>query len=115
MDVLVSLGTNTAYIYSVLNVVFKWVKASQGSEFDGPDYFETSALLISFISLGKFLEVHAKGKTSQVRRVQSVLYAEVLLQSCLLQESLEPSSQLIALFYFTLRECWLIYLSLSTL
>ena len=41
MDVLVSLGTNTAYIYSVLNVVLKWVKASQGSEFDGPDYFET--------------------------------------------------------------------------
>lgn len=78
MDVLVSLGTNTAYIYSVLNVVFKWVKASQGSEFDGPDYFETSALLISFISLGKFLEVHAKGKTSQVRRVQR-LY---MLKSC---------------------------------
>ncbi|KAL0018333.1 hypothetical protein WJX77_003796 [Trebouxia sp. C0004] len=65
MDVLVSLGTSTAYIYSVINVVFKWVKASQGSEFDGPDYFETSALLISFINLGKFLEVHAKGKTGQ--------------------------------------------------
>ena len=31
-------------------------------------FFETSALLITFISLGKYLESHAKGKTSQVRR-----------------------------------------------
>ena len=30
-------------------------------------FFETSALLITFISLGKYLESHAKGKTSQVR------------------------------------------------
>lgn len=65
----VSLGTNTAYIYSVLNLVVKWIKASQGSEFYGADYFEISALLISFISLGKFLEVHAKGKTSWVQNV----------------------------------------------
>ena len=79
MDVLVSMGTNTAYIYSVLNVVFKRVKASRGSEFDGPDYFETSALLISFISLGKFLEVHAKGKTSQVSWVLCVLSEGFLL------------------------------------
>ncbi len=99
MDVLVSLGTNTAYIYSVLNVVLKWVKASQGSEFDGPDYFETSALLISFISLGKFLEVHAKGKTSQVISVQDASYAEFRFSSCLLQESLQPSSQLLALVH----------------
>ncbi len=43
MDVLVFLGTSTAYNYSVINVVFKWVKASQGSEIDGPAYFEISA------------------------------------------------------------------------
>ena len=66
MDVLVSLGTWTAYIYSVINVAFRWAKAMRGSNFDAPDYFETSALLISFISLGKYLELQAKGKTSEV-------------------------------------------------
>lgn len=66
MDVLVSLGTTTAYLYSVLSVALMWSKARQGVMYNGPDYFETSALLITFISLGKFLEVHAKGRTSDV-------------------------------------------------
>lgn len=66
MDVLVSLGTTAAYLYSVLSVALMWAKARQGVMYSGPDYFETSALLITFISLGKFLEVHAKGKTSEV-------------------------------------------------
>lgn len=30
------------------------------------DFFETSALLITFICLGRFLEAAAKGKTSKV-------------------------------------------------
>lgn len=66
MDVLVSLGTNIAYFYSVMNMILSWIKNARGQMFDGPDYFETSALLISFISLGKYLEVQAKGKTSEV-------------------------------------------------
>ncbi len=31
------------------------------------DFFETSALLITFISLGRYLEAAAKGRTSRVR------------------------------------------------
>uniref|UniRef100_A0A5B6ZXE0 P-type Cu(+) transporter n=1 Tax=Davidia involucrata TaxID=16924 RepID=A0A5B6ZXE0_DAVIN len=60
MDVLVALGTNAAYFYSVYIVI----KALTSDTFDGQDLFETSAMLISFILLGKYLEVVAKGKTS---------------------------------------------------
>lgn len=60
MDVLVALGTNAAYFYSVYVVI----KALTSDKFEGQDFFETSAMLISFILLGKYLEVLAKGKTS---------------------------------------------------
>ncbi|XP_012089975.1 copper-transporting ATPase HMA4 isoform X2 [Jatropha curcas] len=60
MDVLVALGTNAAYFYSVYIVI----KAMTSDKFEGQDFFETSAMLISFILLGKYLEVLAKGKTS---------------------------------------------------
>ncbi|TXG73239.1 hypothetical protein EZV62_001818 [Acer yangbiense] len=60
MDVLVALGTNAAYFYSV----YIAIKALTSDSFEGQDFFETSAMLISFILLGKYLEVVAKGKTS---------------------------------------------------
>lgn len=60
MDVLVAMGTNTAYFYSV----YVMLKSSTSRSFEGQDFFETSAMLISFILLGKYLEVIAKGKTS---------------------------------------------------
>lgn len=60
MDVLVALGTNAAYFYSIYVVI----KALTSNSFEGQDFFETSAMLISFILLGKYLEVVAKGKTS---------------------------------------------------
>ena len=60
MDVLVALGTNAAYFYSVYVVM----KALTSDMFEGKDFFETSTMLISFILLGKYLEVVAKGKTS---------------------------------------------------
>ncbi|KAH0713708.1 hypothetical protein KY289_009667 [Solanum tuberosum] len=60
MDVLIALGTNAAYFYSV----YIMVKALTSNSFEGQDFFETSPMLISFILLGKYLEVLAKGKTS---------------------------------------------------
>ncbi|WOK95272.1 hypothetical protein Cni_G03979 [Canna indica] len=60
MDVLVALGTNAAYFYSIYIVI----KALTSESFEGQDFFETSSMLISFILLGKYLEVVAKGKTS---------------------------------------------------
>ncbi|XVE64855.1 hypothetical protein DITRI_Ditri07aG0135400 [Diplodiscus trichospermus] len=60
MDVLIALGTNAAYFYTVYTVL----RAANFPDFEGTDFFETSAMLISFILLGKYLEVLAKGKTS---------------------------------------------------
>lgn len=61
MDVLVALGTNAAYFYSFYSLV----RAATSKTFKGTDFFETSAMLISFILLGKLLKVLAKGKTSE--------------------------------------------------
>lgn len=56
MDVLVSLGTSAAFLYS-LPVTF--------GLFPGHVYFETAAVIIVLIKLGKLLEVRAKGRTSE--------------------------------------------------
>ncbi|NQT49573.1 copper-translocating P-type ATPase [Candidatus Kuenenbacteria bacterium] len=55
MDTLVALGTSAAYFYSIATTFF----------IAGDVFFETSALLITFILLGKWLESRAKGKTGE--------------------------------------------------
>ncbi|KAJ6612501.1 Cu-transporting P-type ATPase [Mycena sp. CBHHK59/15] len=62
MDVLVMLGTSAAYFYSFLSIFLALFNST-------PDYrpalfFDTSTILLMFISLGRFLENKAKGKTS---------------------------------------------------
>ncbi|BAS90429.1 copper-transporting ATPase HMA5 [Oryza sativa Japonica Group] len=61
MDVLIALGTNTAYFYSVYSIL----RAASSHNYMATDFFETSSMLISFILLGKYLEILAKGKTSE--------------------------------------------------
>lgn len=61
MDVLVALGTSAAYFYSVVQTVL-W---QTGQIAHHPDlYFETSAVLITLILLGKYMEDIAKGRTT---------------------------------------------------
>ena len=61
MDVLVAMGTTVAYVFS-LAVLFA---QAVGSESLGSHvYFETSAVIITLIVLGKLLEARAKGRTS---------------------------------------------------
>lgn len=55
MDVLVALGSSVAYIYSLF--VLLWPALGDHV------YFETSALIITLIKLGKLLEARTKGKT----------------------------------------------------
>ncbi len=55
MDVLVALGTSSAYFYSLYNLIVG-VKEY---------YFEASAVIITLILLGKMLEAIAKGRTSE--------------------------------------------------
>jgi len=56
MDTLVAMGTSAAYFYSVYVVLF---------DPSGHQYFEASAVLITLVILGKYLEMIAKGKTSE--------------------------------------------------
>lgn len=61
MDVLVALGTSAAYGYSLYLTL--WEYALKGHTVDL--YYETSAVLITLILLGKTLEARAKHQTSQ--------------------------------------------------
>ena len=61
MDVLVAMGSSVAYLYSVAVLI----ALTLGSHALGHHvYFETSAVIITLIVLGKLLEVQAKGRTS---------------------------------------------------
>ncbi|MBN2880103.1 MAG: copper-translocating P-type ATPase [Clostridia bacterium] len=58
MDVLIALGTSAAYFMSIYNMFFQ-----QGAMKDL--YFESAAVIITLILLGKYFEAIAKGKTSE--------------------------------------------------
>lgn len=61
MDVLVAMGTSAAYVYSI----YEGIKAITVPGYEAHLYFETSALLITLILFGKYLEANAKGRTKQ--------------------------------------------------
>ena len=57
MDVLVAMGSSAAYFYSLAVLLLPGL--------GGHVYFETSAMIITLIKLGKLLEARAKGRTSE--------------------------------------------------
>lgn len=61
MDVLVVLGTSAAYFYSI----YESIRYYLGQTSDPHLYFETSAVLITLILFGKYLEKRSKGKTTE--------------------------------------------------
>ena len=60
MDLLISLGTNAAYFFSVIVLV----AALFGIKIPSHVYFESAAVIITLIKVGKYLEARAKGQTS---------------------------------------------------
>ncbi|BDV42953.1 copper-translocating P-type ATPase [Geotalea uraniireducens] len=70
MDVLVALGTSAAYFYSLF--AFFGLFGEHGSEV----FFETSAMLIAFIRLGKYLEARARGKAGEALKKLLKLQAD---------------------------------------
>jgi Cu+-exporting ATPase len=65
MDVLVALGSSVAFVYSiVVTVALTFGSIGAGEHV----YFETAALIITLIKLGKLLEVRAKGETGRAIR-----------------------------------------------
>lgn len=62
MDVLIMLGTSAAYFYSIVAMLFAAFDTTP--DFRPFVFFDTSTMLIMFVSLGRWLENRAKGKTS---------------------------------------------------
>jgi len=60
MDVLIALGSSVAYFYSTAVLVFPGIGQHV--------YFETAAVIITLIKLGKLLEARTKGKTGSAIR-----------------------------------------------
>ena len=70
MDVLVALGSSVAFVYSVVVAAALTLGTVAAGEHV---YFETAALIITLIKLGKLLEVRAKGETSAaIRQLMSL-------------------------------------------
>ncbi len=64
MDVLIAMGSSVAYFYSLVILL---------GLLPGHVYFETSAVIITLIKVGKFLEVRAKGRTSEaIKKLMSL-------------------------------------------
>lgn len=66
MNTLIAVGSSAAYLYSVTATLFPSFFRAGGVE---PEvYFDTSAMIIVLIILGRLLEARAKGRTSEAIR-----------------------------------------------
>ncbi len=73
MDVLVALGSTTAYVYSIAVLLIPGLGMHV--------YFETSAVIITLIKLGKLLEARAKGQASSaIRKLMSLAPATATIE-----------------------------------
>jgi Cu+-exporting ATPase len=61
MDVLIAMGSSAAFLYSLAVILAPLAGLNVGEHV----YFETAALIITLIKLGKLLEARAKGDTSE--------------------------------------------------
>ena len=78
MDVLVSLGTSAAYFYS-LYLTIDWAVRGASAHHGPSLYYETSAILITLVILGKLFESLAKGRTSEAIKSLMGLQAKTAL------------------------------------
>ena len=73
MDVLVAMGSSVAFFYSIFVILFPGLGTHV--------YFETSAVIITLIKLGKLLEVRTKGKTGKaIRKLLGLQSKEALIE-----------------------------------
>ncbi|MBC6434568.1 copper-translocating P-type ATPase [Nostoc sp. HG1] len=66
MDTLIALGTSAAYFYSLFVTIFPGVLIDQG--LTPSVYYETAAIVITLILLGRLFENRARGQTSEAIR-----------------------------------------------
>ncbi|CEG36650.1 coppertransporting atpase [Plasmopara halstedii] len=60
MDFLVVAGTSMSYTYSFVSLI----GSALHENYNGHHFFESSAMLLTFVTLGKYMESMAKGKTA---------------------------------------------------
>ena len=63
MDTLIAMGASAAYFYSVAVLIGMLLGQTQVLGTD--EYFESAAVILTLITLGKLLEARAKGRTSE--------------------------------------------------
>jgi Cu+-exporting ATPase len=68
MDTLVALGTGTAYGAGLAALVRELSAEGRGRLHGGAMYFADAAMILTFITLGKYLESKARGRASQAIR-----------------------------------------------
>jgi Cu+-exporting ATPase len=66
MNTLIAMGTSAAYFYSVLVVLFPELFEAQG--LTAAVYFDSAAIIITLVLLGRLLEARAKGQTGEALR-----------------------------------------------
>ena len=90
MDFLVCLGTSAAYAYSMIVLMIDLYGSMISDTISGGmnmhPTFETGAMLLTFVTLGKFLEAYAKGKTASALQTLMELQP-VIATRCTIPES----------------------------
>lgn len=86
MDFMISTGTIASYVYSVITLIKSMIKpssmnmmsnmASESSSAMEDTYFDTTAVLITAVLFGKYLEIYAKGRTTEAIHKLSSLRAK---------------------------------------
>ncbi|BDD12753.1 copper-translocating P-type ATPase (plasmid) [Fulvitalea axinellae] len=77
MDTLIAMGTGAAFLFSAFNTIYPAYLKNQG--FATHVYFESAAVIVAFILLGKYLEENAKSKTSSAIKKLMSLEAKTAL------------------------------------
>ena len=89
MDFLVCFGTTAAYVYSLI-ALFIEVFSGSNSDVDNDMHlqptFETGAMLIAFVTMGKYFEAYAKGKTASALQTLMKLQPVIATQ-CTISDS----------------------------
>lgn len=78
MDSLIAVGSGAALVYGIVLLFLMSQALGRGDfaaarEYGGNLYFESSAMILTLVTLGKFLETRAKGKTGDaIRRLMDL-------------------------------------------
>ncbi|NVM95927.1 heavy metal translocating P-type ATPase [Arthrobacter wenxiniae] len=78
MDTLVSIGVTAAFLFSAVELALDPMMTAHGTPMNGehaPLYFEVSAVVVSFLLLGRYLEARAKAKAGDALRALLTLGA----------------------------------------